>query len=516
MDINDYLQILSRKRSFWVSKEADSAARLEALEKIAEFGRPDAILNLIPFLKDKNPAIRNATCSAISQLQKKINATNQYYSLLRWCGIAPPDIDYYERTFAESCFFSLLTVASLSSNGYTREKAVKKLGESGDTSAIPFIILRLADWVAEVRQAANGAIQQFRKPEFLTSLVENLPIFEVLRRVERLDLKAEYSDLISYIASSNRDFVVSTFKEFSNRPRVLLARHLADTGAVDVDFRTLFLDDPNPLIRQILLDISDPVAKHELEQLLKDRSPMVRLKALRHARSTGYRLSFFEDYLADTSAAIRSFCRYELRGHTPDYTSFYFNKLNAGEQLAGALTGMAEMNGKEHSELVASFLENKTSKVRKAAFNALKKLDAQRAYAHAMDKLDSDRPGEGKQAVGFLSGFHTPDTLEKARVIFKSGDPDSKRLMLRLFSNIGRWAVVGDLMLGTIDEDADIRELSLRHLQNWKMQAARVFTKPSDSELAYAKKAFETAFAAHEENKYFVDNPLDGMDFYLR
>jgi hypothetical protein len=50
----------------------------------------------------------------------------------------------------------------------------------------------------------------------------------------------------------------------------------------------------------------------------------------------------------------------------------------------------------------------------------------------------------------------------------------------------------------------------------WKVKAVRLFTQPIADELERAKKIFSFAFEMHEDKKYFKENPLTGLDFYLR
>lgn len=88
--------------------------------------------------------------------------------------------------------------------------------------------------------------------------------------------------------------------------------------------------------------------------------------------------------------------------------------------------------------------------------------------------------------------------------------------MLKLFSRIGKWATIADLMIGTIDEDENIRHLSVGYLNLWKKKATSFFIEPKQDELKRANDTFKFTFEMHEEKKYFDTNPLIGIDFYLR
>lgn len=66
-------------------------------------------------------------------------------------------------------------------NGHVREEAVRQLGSTDERLAVPFVLLRLNDWVEEVRRAAGEVVRQWLEGSPLTFLALNLPL--VLLRV---------------------------------------------------------------------------------------------------------------------------------------------------------------------------------------------------------------------------------------------------------------------------------------------------------------------------------------------
>ena len=71
--------------------------------------------------------------------------------------------------------------------------------------------------------------------------------------------------------------------------------------------------------------------------------------------------------------------------------------------------------------------------------------------------------------------------------------------------NIGGWTTLADIIIGSIDENENIRNLSLDYLQMWKTKAVRLFTHPKTGELERLKKIFNFAFDIHEDKKYFKE-----------
>jgi hypothetical protein len=53
-------------------------------------------------------------------------------------------------------------------------------------------------------------------------------------------------------------------------------------------------------------------------------------------------------------------------------------------------------------------------------------------------------------------------------------------------------------------------------LIEWISKATSFFNQPKQVELERANQIFRFDFEIQEEKKYFYQNPLTGMDFYLR
>ena len=516
MDIWNYIEILSNKKQNWLFPKDNVEERLIALTKILEGGQPTTIHSLIPFLKDKNKEIQNATCHTIIGLFAKIGTKKGYYDTLKHCDISKSDIDLHENTFAQEQFIQLLSIASLNSSGYVREKAVKKLSVSGDEKAIQFIIYRLADWVQAVRQSALNGIENFKKTQFIDAFVDNLSIFEWLQKVERTDLSSVYNGIINFILTENKEYVFKNFSSFSDKTRLLLARHISSSSNTIPDEVTLLLNDKHFLIRNFALQHFDKLSENEINNLLKDKSSRVRIQMLYKLKSKSDFTQLIQSFLTDKSASIREFARFSLKNEITDFATLYNDNLKQNKEVFASLCGLAETNGKQFSESVEPFLQDTKIKIRKSAFLALTKLNEQKAYDFAITNLDSEFIGIRNVAIEFLQKKLNVEVLERARQIYNKGKFDLKKAMLKMFNNIGGWTTIADIIIGTIDENENIRNLSFGYLQMWKAKAVRLFTQPKADELDRAKKVFTFAFEMHEDKKYCKENPLTGLDFYFR
>jgi hypothetical protein len=83
--------------------------------------------------------------------------------------------------------WAIMAVAASHRNGYVREAAVRGLAESRDGRAVPYLLLRLNDWVNQVRAAAREAIEVFLQPAFASDIIAALPVVSALVRRTRAD-----------------------------------------------------------------------------------------------------------------------------------------------------------------------------------------------------------------------------------------------------------------------------------------------------------------------------------------
>lgn len=516
MELWNYIQILEQKKQGWLFKKDNVEEKLLALTKILEFGYPSSIQNLIPFLKDGNKEIQHTTCNVISRLFEKIETKNGYYDTLKHCAISKSDIDYYSRTFSNEECITLYSIATLNSNGYVREKAVGKLADTNSEKAIPFIVYRLADWVQVVRQTALKSIENFKKKEFINALVDNLSIFEWLQRVERTDLSSVHSDVMNFVVVENKNYVIEHFKTFTDRARIVIAKQLTNSTNSKHDDLKILLSDKHFLVRNFALYHFDKLTPSEIDKLLIDKSASIRMHALYNLKNKENFSDLVFPFLSDDSASIRDFARYSLKNSISDFAIIYNDNLLNKKNIIGSLSGLAETNGKNFVETLVPFLSDPKIKIRKTAFLALKQLDNGKAYHFALENLDSEYIGIRNIIIDYFSNTATTEVLQKAREIYKNGQYELKKSMLKLFSKVGKWTTIADIIIGTIDENENIRQLSLGYLQQWRNKATSYFTEPKQGELERANQLFQFAFEVHEEKRYFNENPLAGIDFYLR
>ncbi len=515
MEIWQYIEVLKQPRRSWLFYKNYKEEKLNALMGIANEGHPGLICALTRFIKDENKEIREETCKTIICLFKKIDSKKGYYDTLKHCEILKTDIDYYEANFPIEQYVELLAIGSLNGNGYVREKAIEKLSQIENPRAIQFLIYRLADWVFPVRQAALKGIENYKSIKYIDNLIEYLPMLEWLQEVERVDLTGAYKSIIEFIVLKNRNYVIANFKKYPDKLRLLLAKHISSSLTGYNAELTLFISDKHFLIRNLAIDHFSKLKQSDIDHLLNDKSAKVRLQILYCLKNQGDFKTTIQKYLADNSASIRYLARFTLQQSKINFADYYNQNLQNDKQVAGSLMGIAEVEAKQYSGTVKIYLHDNRTKIKKVAFLALRELDKENAYEYALLNLNTSFVGLRNAIIDFLSHVPTQEVLMEARKIYKTENYELRKSMLKLFNKIGGWIGISDLLIATIDENENIRQMALRYLQIWKTKAVRLFTIPKKEEIEKVKLVFNFVHATHENKKYFKPNPLDGLDFYF-
>lgn len=510
-----YFEILRKpNKAFFFSKDC-SLQKIEALEKIAKYGTPSHISNIIFVLDNENEEVRKAACNAIISLFQKITNKKEYYNTLKYCEISKTDIDQYKSRFAVQQLVYLLIIGSLNHDGFVREKAVMELGKVQHDKAIQFIMYRLADWVSAVRLTAERALEQYLAKEYLDALIENLPTIDWLKEVERTNLEIFHKTIVDYVFASNRAYIIEKFYKYSDKLRFIIAKHISASLQDKNELRFL-LDDKHFLIRSLVLAHLDLLNEDDINLLINDKSGKVRLNTLYALRNRVDFEELIKDFIADESSSIRHLARFTLNNQGIDFAEYYRSELFQNQNIIGSLFGLADVRAHQYSSIVEPYLLSPHITVKKAAMIALSKLDEDATARFAFENIDTEFIGLRHIIVDFLSIHYDENVLHKASMCFKKGDESLKIAMLNLFSRIAGWDALATLIEGTIDANENIRHIAIQHIYKWKSQAVTLYATPSAANLDKIRTIYAIANKMYESKQFSHQNPLEELEFYFR
>jgi HEAT repeat protein len=276
-----------------------------------------------------------------------------------------------------------LGILSCVRSGWVRERAVSALDALRDRWATAFLLARLGDPVVSVSRAAEIALLHRRSAPAL--LVACLPLLDLARRRARWQAQtldgldeavASRPDLLRQAAAGGDSALVWA----ASARLVLQAR---GTDAIGEALQGA-LSDPHPRVRRWAAGLAvdegwtpGPVRQALLDGLVRDRSPAVKLLAVRALAREGREDLLFVAAL-DRNAEVRYQARRWLKGRGDEIVARARGVLQHGastrDALVGALGALSDLGLPADIPLLQRFAEDERLAVAREARRALPRL----------------------------------------------------------------------------------------------------------------------------------------------
>lgn len=260
-----------------------------------------------------------------------------------WRRLRPEDVSGLQPSSTDDWTFVCLVASHPS--GYVRAEAIKIVGAGPYVDSLPFLFLRLVDWVDEVRLAVEFQIREWLRPEYAQMFVNCLPLVRRLEESTRLNaacveqivrflrgpacgeavrrgLKSE-SPLMRrecfQLAAGNPAFSPEDVIEDASRDRDVLVRKWAFLSAAKIvpqnwpSLRERATSDLYFPIRRIALESLEAEPNAEASRFypfLLDRSAAIRrsCQALIGTRFRGLATDFYRSTLGDAPVRSMDIC----------------------------------------------------------------------------------------------------------------------------------------------------------------------------------------------------------------
>jgi HEAT repeat protein len=500
------------------------------LDQLVARGEPLTLGYVLPYAFDTRRAVARAAARAVSSilnrvpvselpwLDEQLRARSTWGST--WFGMTPADLDFHERFGSEAG--ALLGLATCHPSGYVREAGLKALQQTRDGSELPFVLIRLNDWVLPVRALAMSLMQDRIRTEYARQLVTVLPLVIRLRSTQRTNHAQTINAILGVLRlPESRDALLQGTKSADRQIRRMAFELAAEGGAQPVE--TLFkaaLADNDPHIRlwaarDLAASMPDDALDVALEALEKDRIMAVRREALelRLARRPESVKAKLLASLCDRSTGIRSFCQYHLRTrfqHDPvvDYRISIDAK---AAKLPYALAGLGEVGEPSDIARVEPFLTDSRPRVRAAATRTLGRLSKEPPIPPLLRAVQDESPSvsrEGRDALRRIA-FRVP--VDDLRDAFRnSRHAHVRKYALSLLATADLWDGAPTLIAASADAQDDLRRMGRALLGAWLFRTNRVWVVPTGRQL----EQIQDALTAHGES--MDTRQRDQLTFMLR
>ncbi|RYG54418.1 MAG: hypothetical protein EOO01_01625 [Chitinophagaceae bacterium] len=496
IEIARCLKILNTRPKWFFQKE-NIDDKLECFDTLHQTGTPNIIYALIGFLRNDNTLIQAKAAKTILLLFTKLRSLNDYADALKHLPIERRDLDFYRAHFDEATYIQLLGIASFNRNGHVRETAVIELSRLKNADGLKFILFRLGDWVEEVRKVANEAVFSFLDEAFIDAWLMQLPVINWLQEVKRVDLREVHNRILQFII--NRDFsedFAQRIERFDDRTRFLFYKRFLIGKSPNRQQLFRIATDKSFLVRAELIKhitlFEHATQKELIARFLRDRSATVRLKALYESKP--FSPAFDQEIdalLSDEAASVRELSRSLLKQGGRDFAQRYRQRLAAKQLLSGSLLGLSETGSEQDLPIFEQNIQAKSNKLVVASLIAVNRFDAETAKRYGLDLLVHKSSSVRNKAVEILAKGTDDRLLERVRGVYAIGGYETKKSALKIFSTVGGWSVIGDLLLALGEENINVQNLAWQLIRKWMSNATRLFTTPSRVDIERARLIYD-------------------------
>jgi HEAT repeat protein len=480
-DLLDWLSIL------W-ERKASKARMCEALRGVGEGGRPADAARIFRILFDADQEIASEAAHAVAMLMRKTGPTEwtTLYPPLGHIQLKPLDVALLD-TFGSADKVHLLGVATLNRNGYVRQEALSRLGTIQDEYALPYLILRLADWVPEIRELAERLVREAIERRVVRSIADYSFLIKWMERVGRVDLKPIRTAMIQAMMKRDPAELRAALEHENPDVRLFCYRAVLVDTEVQPEVVERGLGDAAVKIRMAMVHL---IAAQKpscgvgwLRRLYGDRNPAVRVAAVRAAAEAYGVDGAFDKMIFDASAGVRDAARFYLRKYgREDFAPRYREEIRAVEmvpRLVGILGGLSETGTVSDYNVVASFLDHPNAVVRSAALYGVARLDARRAFERLVRALEDPSAKVRNTAIKKLVDVEVPEKRDAVLPVFESGRRPGSWSALRVLCRIGSWSSLRDILFALETGDSVLETFARREANRWiSAFHNRLFTEP--------------------------------------
>jgi HEAT repeat protein len=441
-----------------------------------------------------------------------------------WFYLEPLSVDRLEDDPA------LLGLISFHPSGFVREAALRKLARCEGGSEIPFLLIRLNDWVKEVRDAALVALKPKLVDQYADRFAAHLDLLQRLQTWTRTDHHPFLESVFSLLKQADGGKAVLDGLGSTNLGIRRLCYRLAVTlpGADAADLlRRAFQERDLVIVLWVVKESPKRLNKTELRTML-EQAARSHFMPVRREALVSFCQAFpdeadarLQSALMDPHGSMRQVARHALaeKGIT-DFAEGYRRALTEKGDPArvyAALGGLGETGSESDAPHIEPFLLDPLARVRKRALRSIAKLATPQYIETFVISLADKSPGVSRIPRNALLSKVLLVPSEKVWALFETNVPGYvQRHALSLLAGLKRWESLRYLLQAASKSEGGFRSAIEQPLESWLRESNRSFLQPTKAEMERIQSEFVTArkFLSEKHSKAlaFILNSFTELD----
>lgn len=298
---------------------------------------------------------------------------------------------------------AVLIPGCMSSDGHLRQKCLKELANY--KNSLPFLLLRLNDWVKEIRvDAFEFSVQRMQRAD-VEELLLALPVIEKIRNSNRKnneDFAVITNAFHLCVVENVRKMNLSEINQFDQTVRNAFYRLI---NHFDIYEKSRLMDllkitkgsYESRMVIHALLQYYD-ITEQDFLYYLKNSNGIIRRCAIEKWTEKHGIWDGAEQYLLDSAKSVRLNVQYWVRKYTDiNIVDFYIAQLDH-EKFKIVIDGLGETADKETVDQLLPFLEDSDWKVIRKALRAIGSLLKEEGEEYYLRFLHSENIALVKEA----------------------------------------------------------------------------------------------------------------------
>ena len=384
------------------------------------------------------------------------------------------------------------------------------------------MIVRVNDWVPEVRNAAQKSLEKLLKPENAEAFVYNLPDFYHLQNCGRDNHNILIDKVISFLLKPENNFYIkSAIKNddfYLARIAVKLCIQHSLIDKYELVSESLYHNDVvvRNIVSNLLRDFTGESLELLLKKAIKDTFMPIRREACQIYLKVFPEQGLAKKFIFDRHISIREISIKYL--DKIDVEIMLNNILSStgssALKIRCAILGLAEIGANVSVPTIIKYSRNQLPSIRKASLQALVKLVGEEAKPYLLNGLSDKSPSVAKESARLLKQLQI---ILSAEVLFniveKTNLSHTLIVCISVSKSINKWErlifLLSLLKLPMLKDSSNLIRLE-NSLYQWDLNFNRSSSQASRTQIE------QLSYEYSQSKQFLSEIGLSSFDFTMK